>query len=440
MKNGIALLEKFTRPHRGNQPGVSWGEVHMEDIRSQLILPKVFQESVSALLDHTGNLYQISEIDKGNGRKRVIEAPIDTQNLPLKEVQKIIHRTLCPLDNGKSSHGFRPFQSAYTGIVKMAHIMGQKENTEGIQSVYSLDVQNFFPSITDDMIRKEVWILLTRLLVTYKKWPKITKNELESLIDIIIEICSYEWRLPQGAPSSPVLANIVTNRIDERIRHAVEDIMWLQGKSTYGRYADDLVLMSWTHLSQSQRKMIRQIINDFWLSIANEKTIYEENKGSYNIWWVEVINGKHKNNSPHITFRISPERDKEYAATILEISDQIQSGKLSDSSDLQNALNKITGMLGFSYHISTLWDGERIIAKIKSGKKRYFLSDRCEHAWGIFLMNHENILHLNCRKWFTGTDFLEDSSAYFRYKSKTRRWKYGWDRDFSGFKEEANSV
>ncbi len=435
MKNSIELLEKFTRPHRGE----SW-DLNTQNTWSRLILASDFYESVSTILNHKGERYNISEQNKGNWKMRVIEAPIDTQSLPLKEVQKIIHRTLCPLDNGKSSHGFRPFQSAYTGIVKMAHIMEQKENTEGIQSVYSLDVQNFFPSITDDMIRKEVWILLTRLLVTYKKWPKIAKNELESLIDIIIEICTHEWHLPQGAPSSPVLANIVTNKIDGRIRHAVEDIMQLKWKAVYGRYADDLVLMSWTHLSQSQRKMIRQIVNDFWLSIANEKTIYEENKGSYNIWWVEVINGKYKNGSPHITFRISPERDKEYAAAILEVSNQIQSGKLSDSSDLQNALNKITGMLGFSYHISTLWDGERIIAKIKSGKKKYFLSDRCEHAWGIFLMNHENILHQNCGKWFRGTEFLRDPWAYYRYKSKTRRWKYGWDRDFSGFKEEANSI
>jgi len=420
MEKWIVLLEQFTRPHR--------------DGENTLILPEHFHEAVSAILDHNGNAYRISERDKGNGKKRVIEAPSDSAELPLKQVQKIIHKTLSPLDNGKSSHGFRPLQSAHTGIVKMTSAIEKGENPDGIKSMYSLDVRNFFPSVTQEMIRKEVGMLLSRLLVTHKKWPKLSEDDLESLIDVMTQVCTYEWRLPQGAPSSPVLANIVANRIDGRIRHALEDKMDLAKKAVYGRYADDLVLMSGTNLSNAQRKTIRQIVSDFWLTIAHEKTLYEEGKGSYNVWGVEVVNGKDEKDKPHLTFKISPERDREYAATILEISDQIQSWKLADSKELQTALNRISWILWFSYHISVLWDGERIIPKIQSGKKAYFLSDRCEHAWRIFLMNHESLLHPNCKNWFTGTEFLGRGNTYAKYKAKVRKWRYGGGRDFTGFK------
>lgn len=422
MTRGIDLLERFTRPHR--------------DEWTMLILPENFHEAVSAILDHNGNTYRISELDKGNGKKRIIEAPIDSPELPLKQVQRIIHKSLSPLDNGKSSHGFRPFQSAHTGIVKMTSAIEEGENPDGIKSMYSLDVRNFFPSVNEEMIRKEVGLILKRLLVTFKKWPKLTENDLESLIDVLTQVCTYEWRLPQWAPSSPVLANIVANRIDGRIRHVLEDKMWLANKAVYGRYADDLVLMSGTSLSNAQRKTIRQIVSDFWFTIAHEKTLYEEGKASYKVWGVEVVNGKDEKDNPHLTFKISPERDREYAATILEISDQIQTGKLADPRKLETALNRVTGILGFSYHISVLGDGERIIPKIQAGKKAYFLSDRCEHAWRVFLMNHESILHAFCKKWFTGTEFLGRWNSYAKYKSKVRKWRYGGNRDFTGFKNK----
>lgn len=422
----IDILEQFTRPHRSR---FNWAP---ED-NPRLFFPKEFCETVGQILDADGNLYRVSEIDKWNGKKRIIEAPSDEPSVPLRQVQRIIHRSLSPLDNGRSSHAFRMWKSAYSGIVQMGARMSSPHNPNGIQSMYALDVKNFFPSVDETMIRKEIGTVLERILVNYPKWPKLSKEEFNNLIDILVILCTYEWRLPQWAPSSPTIANMVANKIDGRVRYALEDTMWLWKTSVYGRYADDMVIFSGTHLSQSQRKTIRQIVQDFWLTLAHEKSHYEEWKWSYSLWWVEIINGKTQNNTPNITFRISPERDREYAAKILELSQKLKSETIKDPNEKAKIINQVLGTLGFVFHISVLWDGDRIIGKIREWKKWYFLSDRCEHAWRIFLAHHENLMHPNCRSWFTEKEYVESPFLYKNFQEKVIHQKNGWKFEFEWF-------
>lgn len=55
----------------------------------------------------------------------------------------------------------------------------------------------------------------------------------------LAQLCTHNGILPQGAPSSPALANIIFNPIDQQILNSIstKDI-------TYTRYADDLIFSS----------------------------------------------------------------------------------------------------------------------------------------------------------------------------------------------------
>jgi retron-type reverse transcriptase len=87
--------------------------------------------------------------------------------------------------------------------------------------VINLDLADFFPSITRERV-EAVWRALG--------WGA-------DAAAILARICTDEGRLPQGAPTSPALSNLVCRRLDERLSTLVKGF---QGH--YTRYADDLTL------------------------------------------------------------------------------------------------------------------------------------------------------------------------------------------------------
>lgn len=150
--------------------------------------------------------YKIWKIPKRNGKFRTIESP----NTQLKEQQREL------LKNGITeikrvspfAHAFQP----YKNIVTMA-IPHVKKNW-----LVCLDIEDFFPSIKQKPCE-------------------------EFLTTPDSSICFYDFkdgkgfRLPQGAPTSPVISNLYLSTFDWRMA-------WLcnRFKCNYSRYADDLVI------------------------------------------------------------------------------------------------------------------------------------------------------------------------------------------------------
>ena len=92
-----------------------------------------------------------------------------------------------------------------------------------------MDIKDFFPSITSEIIKDTFSHLLSF----------DTDEEKEKILELISEICTYEGVLPQGVPTSPVISNIVMTRIDQRITKYCQ-ILGI----TYTRYADDMLFSS----------------------------------------------------------------------------------------------------------------------------------------------------------------------------------------------------
>ena len=150
--------------------------------------------------------YRDFEITKKNGTKRPISEPLPS----LKEIQIWILRNILykiPVS---------PFAKAYkpnSGLIE--NLKFHKNQPK----VFTLDLENFFPSISIKSIEKVF------LELGYSRM--ITK--------LLAKLCARDKTLPQGAPTSPALSNLIFKDADALISSFCVD-----RKIRYTRYADDL--------------------------------------------------------------------------------------------------------------------------------------------------------------------------------------------------------
>lgn len=155
---------------------------------------------------HSEAYYRKFAINKKNGGKRIINEPLPN----LKRVQYWI------LQNILSEITVSPYAKAY--IVKR----GLKQNLrfhKGQKKVLNLDIKDFFPSITQEQVEN-----------VFKSVGYST-----TLTKYLAKLCMLENYLPQGAPTSPYLSNIVMKPFDDEVSKYVRSL-----NINYSRYADDM--------------------------------------------------------------------------------------------------------------------------------------------------------------------------------------------------------
>lgn len=155
-------------------------------------------------------MYRQFEIGKSYGKKRVIEAPDDR----LKYLQRKIAPLLDQLYRARTPvHGFISGKSVKTNA--LAHLRKRY--------VLNVDLQNFFPTITENRI--------IGLFESLGVAPFVAKT--------VARLCCYNFHLPQGAPTSPLLSNMICFRLDKELLAYAKDI-----RCIYTRYADDITFSS----------------------------------------------------------------------------------------------------------------------------------------------------------------------------------------------------
>ena len=189
-------------------------------------------------------------IPKKTGGVRKISAPVK----PLKEVQSAINTLLQLI--------FTPDEHA-TGFVLGKSVKDNALIHVGQTCIFNTDLENFFPSITKKMVRRALHTELGHIL---------NSND---VINTICRLCtvpnSYGIEvLPQGAPTSPILSNIVLAGLDRDMAKLADRM-----ECKYSRYADDITL---SH-SKPVRKMssylqskIHRIILKYGLKVNEIKT------------------------------------------------------------------------------------------------------------------------------------------------------------------------
>lgn len=151
--------------------------------------------------------YNIFRVPKKNGKWRTIAEP----SADLKAIQLIIKDVLDCIPIHESAHGF---------VVGRDIVSNAKRHRQK-RYVLNIDVKNFFPSV-----RRQLMLPILRDHV-----------QDEELLEWIVWACFLEDALPQGAPSSPILANVYMKEIDLFLEAYCQNSHW-----SYSRYADDLTI------------------------------------------------------------------------------------------------------------------------------------------------------------------------------------------------------
>lgn len=208
--------------------------------------------------------YKVFRINKRSGGYRFIHSP----NSELKKVQHFINKyILSGLDIHNSCFSYHK----NGGVLKCAQ---QHTNAK---TLFKYDLKDFFFCINEI----SVYHLFNNLGYTKKLSFQMAKL---CTITLIKEHKKYIKKyklgnkeielgvLPQGAPTSPMLSNLLANQLDIKLSHLAEDNNFI-----YTRYADDLTFSSNENLSKSQIKKINYHIIK---TIISENFIVNKGKTS----------------------------------------------------------------------------------------------------------------------------------------------------------------
>lgn len=200
------------------------------------------------------------------GGLRLLEIP----KSELKRVQRmVLSGLLQPAPVHEAAHGFTRGRS----VVSHAALH------TGQAVVIRFDLQDFFGSVTAARVRA-IWHTLgypegvARCLAAL-----CTHRTAEMVVQRLRDDGGLTWmgakrlraaHLPQGAPTSPALANLCAFRLDLRL----DGLAWVFG-ATYSRYADDLVFSGPQALRQQFRALqawVAAIVEDEGFALHPDKT------------------------------------------------------------------------------------------------------------------------------------------------------------------------
>lgn len=159
------------------------------------------------------------EIPKASIGVRKISAPLPELKLAQSRLSRVLQDCLIEIEKKQAagencilSHGFKRNLSISTNGSQ--HI--------DRKWILNFDLKDFFPSINFGRVRgffmKNNHFLLEKKVAT-----------------IIAQLACHNGTLPQGAPTSPVISNLIANHLDIRLSKAAK-----KNRCTYTRYADDI--------------------------------------------------------------------------------------------------------------------------------------------------------------------------------------------------------
>lgn len=196
-----------------------------------------FLYSVSASASHFYREYRVA---KKSGGYRTLNEPLPT----LKAVQKtIINDILCNVEPHKVAKAFR----------KNHTLRGNASIHRRRPFMLKIDIKDFFSNID----QHAVYTLFYELGYT------------QQIARLLTGLCTLNNGLPQGAPTSPMLSNLVMRSFDSAVfEHCVENGIF------YTRYADDMAFSAVDDRVKSLIPFVRSELKKCRLQINEKKTSF----------------------------------------------------------------------------------------------------------------------------------------------------------------------
>jgi len=235
-----------------------------QDLREQFLRLKTRQD-IAELLEITVkqlnfHLYVLPSdkrytefmVPKKMGGYRQISAPIS----PIKIIQRKLKQVLEAVYKPKpSTHGF---------TIKRSIVTNAKLHKKS-RYVLNIDIEDFFPTIHFGRVRG-----------MFMGNPYRLNDEVST---ILAQICCHNRSLPQGAPTSPVISNMICARLDAKLQQLARDHL-----CNYSRYADDITFSTnrakfpsaLAYLSELGQlevgKELTRVINENGFKVNSKKT------------------------------------------------------------------------------------------------------------------------------------------------------------------------
>lgn len=168
--------------------------------------------------------------------------PIDNPTGKLKKIQERINKALLePIL--LPEHVF--------GAVKHRSILGNAQRHQGAPVLVTLDVRQCFPSITNAHV--------------YSVWAKVLGCS-PQVASLLTKLTTFKRHLPQGAPTSPALANLFIWSVDAPIRDKCTEL-----GVEYSTWIDDLAFSG-----DNARAIIQiavEVLHVSGLRLSHKKTV-----------------------------------------------------------------------------------------------------------------------------------------------------------------------
>lgn len=204
------------------KPKMMFGSTHRVNIPAEFSDTTTFLQylemsmaELKKIWFYRGRMYHNFNVSKVAGKQRVINAP----DRRLKMIQRKIAILLDQLYSPRNPvHGFVRHRSIKTNA--LSHLSGKY--------LLNLDLKDFFPSISESRV--------TGLFISLGIDGEVA--------EVMARLCCYNSHLPQGAPTSPVISNMICFRLDKALLEIAK-----AARCIYTRYADDITFSSYRPLA-----------------------------------------------------------------------------------------------------------------------------------------------------------------------------------------------
>ena len=277
----------------------------------------------------TDSLYTTFTIPKKNGGERVIHAPKKELKFLQKKLADILWE--CYLESLESKYKDKNFKIPVLShaFEKGKSIITNSQMHRNKKYILNIDLKNFFDSFNFGRVRG--FFIKDR---DFAVSPEIAT--------VIAQIACYQGKLPQGAPSSPIITNLITRILDYRIVKIAKKYRF-----TYSRYADDMTFSTNRELNSNKLRAtkelekflteLEEVINSSGFEINSKKTRLSNNMKRQEVTGL-VVNKK-----------INVKR--EYIKNTRAMAFQLYKDGAFEIDKKQGTLSQLTGRFAFIFQI-----------------------------------------------------------------------------------------
>ena len=335
--------------------------------------------------------YSSFDIPKRSGGKRTIHAPIPQLKLAQRKLADLLQECEHEIETTlgvkqRLSHGFRKEHSILTNAV--VH--------RGRRYVLNFDLENFFGTINFGRVRG--------YFITNKHFS-LTPD----VATLVAQIACHESKLPQGAPTSPVISNLVGHILDIRLVKLAR----AHGCS-YSRYADDITMSTsapefptgiatpnpathtWT-LSNA----VNKAVNACGFSINTSKTRLQYRRSRQDVTGIVVNQCVNVNSDYRRRVRVMVHHLRNSGEFYRKTCTLSAEGK-TEVQQRKGTRAQLQGMIGFILQVEKFRRGKDPVPKDLTGiEKLYrrflFYTQFANHDMPVLLFEGKtDVIYLNC--------------------------------------------